>query len=108
MKKNLFIAGSFILAIALFAFTTATAGKTKSPDPEFYWYTVTYDGSTPMIEYQSPDHLTVAEAEPLFDCGSTERVCKAGFASPLTFNGTEPILEVTEGIENFYEVDPLK
>lgn len=104
MKKNFFIAGSLILAIALFAFTTVNVEKAKTPDPLYYWYVVTYDGSTPMIESQNPlDHLTVAEAEPEFDCGGTFRVCKAGFSSELVFNGDDPILEGTEGEARFYE-----
>jgi hypothetical protein len=110
MKKNFFIAGSLILAIALFAFTTIDRKQTKGTDPEYYyWYSVTHDGSGDMIQFQSPDYLTLAEAELAeFNCGGDDRVCKAGYTSPLSFNGTDPILDVPTPVVDFSEEIPLR
>ncbi len=109
MKKNFFIGFSLLLAVALFAFTTLSKESGKSPDPEFYWYTVTYDGNSAMIEYQSPSGpLTVLEATLPLECPGEGRVCRAGFSEPLSFQGTDPITENTDGDEQFEETDPNK
>jgi hypothetical protein len=110
MKRSLFIVFGIVLSVSLFAFTSRHQQHQKQPDPLYYWYIVTYDGSTPMIEFQSPlSQSTVASVSTAYDCPGDDRTCKAGFTDPLTFNENEdPILEGTDGEVNFKETDPNK
>ena len=103
--KHIFFAVTMLLAITLFAFTNISKSKKyKNPDPELYWYSVTYDGSTPMIEYQVPvGPLTKAQMP---GCIGSGRLCRSGFVEPLEFNyNNDPIITDVEGYDHF-EHDP--
>jgi hypothetical protein len=114
MKKLLFIAFSFVLAVGLFAFTVHDSKPGKKLDQQFHWYYVTYDGSTPQIEPQEPiDYLSIDDADNLdFSCGGSYRVCKAGYVLELSFPGNVPITADTDGDldgmreANFKEASP--
>jgi hypothetical protein len=110
MKKVFFVAFSVMLAVVLFAFTSSQKQSSGTPDPQYYWYEVSYDGSTPKIEEQSPmsHNSTIAQVSFLYDCPGDDRVCKAGFLEPLTFVEGNPIYDNTDGDENanFKEANP--
>ena len=106
MKKSFLIAFSLLVAVAVFAFTTAANGKrVKNPDPELYWYVVTYDGNTPMIEYQVPEGpITIGQVN---NCSGSGRLCKSGFLEELEFNqDNDPILTDVEGYQHLEKNPP--
>lgn len=111
MKKILFMAFTFMLAVALFAFTVAGKNEPKT-DLEYYWYEVTYVGNSPRIVSQSYlSHSTLNEAiGEGYGCDGEDRPCKAGFIDELEFPGGVPKTTGTEGdvAHEFMEVDPTR